>query len=241
MARQGHLHVQLLLVMKARFAGLRRKQAILAAGVVVAVGLIAAGLTVALSTDGSTPQGDALHDENSFYWSRVKMAPGQRFVLMVNDIVNRSDAPIVIKDFDAISQPDPSVAELERIALAPRREGAGEISPGSYLSYPPAAREEGSKACVYQEIVRPGEELVLHPYNQTRKSALVVMVIRTSDPGYTEFDIARVLYEQEGTLYQQDVPLEVRLQVVQNGRPMRPGYEERPCLDRSNALSQPDE
>lgn len=228
--------------MKTRLAGLYRNRAMFGVAVLLGLGIIGVGgvLAAQLSRDDGIRQGDALYDENSFYWSWVNLAPGQRFVLMENDIVNRSDGPIVIKKLEAISRPDPGVARLERIRVAPRQEGTGELTPGSYLSFPPGAQEEGSETCVYQEIVPPGEDFVLHPYEQTRKSALVVMVIRTVEPGYTEFDVARVTYEQEGTQYQQEVPLEVRLKVIRNGRPKRPGYEERPCLDRSNALSQPD-
>jgi hypothetical protein len=190
-------------------------------------------------------QGDALHDFANSTWSAVKLDPGQRFVLVMNDIVNDSDRPLTIKRIEPISRPNEEVALLESIELTPRIDGGPSTSQGSYMTYPPGLTEGGTdekfEECIYQEIIPAGQDHILEPYRkgENEGQASTVMVIRTVDPGSTSFETARVVYEQDGRLYEQHVPFTVELTVAEKGPRKKPAYDEVRCADAEHSLEQP--
>lgn len=189
-----------------------------------------------------TREGSALSDEAGFFWKSKRLAPRQRFVLMLNDVVNESDQPVTIRSVEPLSEPDPKVARLESIELAPRPVPGPPVPQGSYVIYPPGSsargRREQTKTCNYQEVSDP-VGFVLPPSQETDRRALMVMIIRTTGVGATSFEVARVVYEQDGTTYEQDVRLTIQLSVAANGRMMKPRHDEVPCADEEHLLEQP--
>lgn len=69
---------------------------------------------------GRPARGSALDDQPVFTFGKKRTSTSQRFVLMLNDVVNDSDEPLTLRRLDAIREPDPDVAILERLDLAPR-------------------------------------------------------------------------------------------------------------------------
>jgi hypothetical protein len=190
--------------------------------------------------DGRPPaKGSALDDEAVFTFGKKGIPTNQRFVLMLNDVVNESDEPLTVRELEPVSKPDPEVAILERLELAPRSEGSVPVEQGTHLTYPPGSSLSYSKKdCVYQDVQSPSG-YVLQPSGGGDTRALMVMTIRTTGPGTTSFEVSRVVYEQGGRLYEQDVRLVIDLTVSESARPLRPSAEEAPCMDPRYAIPQP--
>lgn len=201
-------------------------------------------LTAVLSSCGdgevrNPVEGDVLSDEATFTFRKEGIPPDRRFVLMLNDVVNDGDEPVVIRRLEPISKPDPQVAILEKLELAPRGKGEEPVEQGTHLTYPPGSTLSGAKRdCVYQDVSHP-DGYVLAPSRGTSTRALMVMMIRTTGLGSTSFEVGRIEYEQGGSLYFQDIRLLVELTVTENARPLRPASEEAACMDEPYVIPQP--
>ncbi len=190
--------------------------------------------------DGGAPaRGSALDDQAVFTFGKKGIPTNQRFVLMLNDVVNDSEEPLTIRRLDPISEPDPEVAVLERLELAPRSDGGIPVEQGTHLTYPPGSSlSYAKKDCVYQHVQSP-RGYVLPPSHGGNTRALMVMTIRTTGPGTTSFEVGRVIYEQGRTSYAQNVRIVIDLTVKEKARRLRPSAEEAPCMDAKHVLPQP--
>lgn len=203
------------------------------------VGVVAVAASREDVGEGTSAVGNALDDVATFTFSKEGIPPGERFVLLLNDVVNESSKPVKILRLEPLLDPDPDVAVLERLELAPRGGDRLPVEQGTHLTYPPASSlGSGKEDCAYQEV-RSASGYVLPPNEGTDKRALMVMVIRSTGPGRTKFEVGRVVYEQEGELRSQDIRLVVDLSVSRKARPLKPAPEEAACMDESHVLPQP--
>ena len=103
--------------------------------------------------------------------------------------------------------------------LAERDAGLALAVPlGFYPGRRPAVEVDG--ACVEQPTVAP-EGFVLEPGEADAEVFLVVRV-QTTAPGTFALEGQRIVYEQDGTLYRQDLPAGLEIEVREGAEPEIP-------------------
>lgn len=199
------------------------------AGIALAVLLAVASCGERIGEHGERP-GDALEEVNRSRWivpPRVAYAPGQELVFMVVPVRNVSDSPLVIRRVEPLRLVgSPRVARVVGIDLAPRKRGIGSPVPlGPYQTYPPASSSFGE--CSVQRVVRAAG-YALKPSRNPADRALLVIRIRMRAPGTFRLKGERVVYEQDGEVYYQELPFSLRIAVRRGpGQPLR--EDERSC------------
>ena len=145
---------------------------------------------------------------------------------MLASVRNTSTVPLVLRRIEPVGLL-PLDADVS-VTLAPRSTNPTGLVPlGFYYVYPPAARVGGS--CSRQRVVRP-EGYVLRPARGHADLTMLVVRGRTTRPGVLRLDGERIVYEQNGRLFYEDIPFGVRIH-VRNGAHVTVPPEQRACAD----------
>lgn len=142
---------------------------------------------------------------------------------------NVSRSPLRIRRIELVGvRGSPGVARLETITLAPRP-SPPPVPLGLYQSYPPATNLGATtEQCVIQHVA-PAAGYVLRPSRNPDERALIVIRIRATGAGTFRFRGQRVIYEQGGRLYREDIPFGVRI-AVKRGPPRSVDPYEQGCV-----------
>ena len=216
----------------------RRSRVILAVAGTAVVILLTTAVLAGRSNSPSVARGDALADTAGLTWHFGKVPPGQEVILMLSDVQNLSDDPVVIRSIEPIEEAGPSPhAEIVRFYLAPAEEVRGVVAEGPFLVFPPGESHPGTDPngrCSVASIVDPAGYR-LSANQETNEGALLVTWYRTLSAGRTTVEAARVTYEREGKLYEQDVPVAAEFRVDPKADPLKP-TRERGCFDETQPL-----
>ena len=196
------------------------------------VGLLSTQCSPAGSSGGDDiPEGKAIQAPASKWTFKPSAMPvGQEFNLVFLTLRNVTDHAIRIRGIEPISAEGvPTVARIVGIDLIPRRGVVGRHLPmGAYQSYPPIIKVNG--VCRTASI-RPPSGFVLSPEGPV---ALIATRFRAVGIGTAKMTGQRVTYEQDGTVFQQFLPIKVRVRVRENAKPRPSTPTERECRDERN-------
>jgi hypothetical protein len=153
--------------------------------------------------EGGAVPGDALADSNPTKFSSARgparLPVGVEYILTIVPITNRSTEPVVIERVDPLRvRGSPHVARVVGIDIVPLRPGGGsELGGGLYE----IASGEDGRCPILRTVpargyeLRPGEEVLL------------AIRITTIAPGRFRLGAERVVYEQGGEAFYEDLPI----------------------------------
>lgn len=156
--------------------------------------------------------------------------PGQDLSLMLTALRNTSDAPLVIRRVEPLDvsstagDEDPEAAV--RIELAPRSRSAPEVPLGFYFGPRPAV--DTGDACTEQAVVA-ADGYVLEPDAEAAEDVFLVVSVRAGGPGTFRVGGQRIVYEQEGIRYRQDLEASLLVEVREEATPDVPD-DQRACF-----------
>lgn len=178
--------------------------------------------------EGTPKEGSAFEIQDETMYFDARLAPDDRFISMVINLVNATDDPVTLLAVEPRwAKGQDTVAVIERISAGSRQ---GSFLPplGSYSTDPPVHHENGR--CNRQELV-PLPGTVVQP----KAAVAVAYLIRVTGKGSFEIPTHLVRYETEGDVFEQSVPTGVGGKATdQHSRKMRKA--ERKCAKTSMPL-----
>lgn len=156
--------------------------------------------------------------------------PGQELSLMLTALRNTSDTPLVIRRIEPIgltsSAEEDGPEESVRFELAPRSRSAPEVPLGFYFGPRPAV--DSGASCTAQAVVA-ADGYVLEPDAAAAEDVFLVVSVRAGGPGTFRLGGQRVVYEQDGIRYRQDLEAALVVEVREGATPDVPD-DQRACL-----------
>ena len=162
--------------------------------------------------------------------------PGQRFVYDEIFLHNESKRPLTIQSIELQGGGIPDVLDTYKRSMAPLDPDPDTAKldgtpAGIWRSYPPTMHLYDDVPCTVQRT-EPIREFVLEPGASTR----VMVVMHATKVGQVKVLDDKVIYRQNGRLYRQVLPNELRVHVRTPGWVIKPTKIERECRSLGNIL-----
>lgn len=200
--------------------------------VLLVVGMAGVTACPLLQSQQATP-GKALRPATTGfrYEPAVPIPVGQQFVIVFSTLENVSDTPLTIKRIEAGASTNvPRTMKVQRIEVIPRT-GIGAFLPmGRYLTHPPVVTRPNK--CGVVPVEDPSGYELIPSDRELRHKAIIAMWMRAVAPGRASTQGQRVIYEQDGNLFEQTMPFSVRVTVKAGVRPLTMEPSERRCSDQ---------
>lgn len=177
--------------------------------------------------------GNALGELNGFGYTLTRIPPGQEFIFVFMLLENVSDQELTIRTIES-GETKGSAAAVIDVRLAPRDvKSPASVSSGRHMLYPPAQyRNWGTgSGCVVQRLVSPAR-FVLEPGDAAR----MALRIRTLSVGSWRLGESTVVYEQGANVFEERLPLVMKLKVREQAPPQVLDRSQRRCLDHAEPL-----
>jgi hypothetical protein len=172
--------------------------------------------------------GDAL-GRGSGSSSALTLPPGQEVIVLVRAMANASDDPLEITKLRAV--PGEGVPESVQVVQVSAVAPSSQVPPGTYVTFPPVTRARGK--CLRARMRAASGVAV-----ESRDEPMLAIWLRSIAEGGATIDGVRALYEQSGTLYEQELLAQdlIDISVEPDAPALKPSRDEQACAHEVRIL-----